>query len=422
MPIKVTCPKCGHVLHAPDDAGGKRGRCPNCATVLTIPAEQPPSAISMPPSPALGHTGSNPFRPAGAGTPTPSGLKETADLSGQAVRSLPATGPEIRTTGVGTYGVKDPEPRFGSGGRVPAVPGFPSSATGEPARIPEPSRQALPGPDISPEETHEAAIRGWKRVRRGLGLIRLAAVLAILAPLAMTGRIAYEQFVGPLPEQPGLLKLSDYPLAEEIRIAVVGIPVALAVLFTLLGRLSLARAPRSSYASGLGRATALAPLLGLVGLTLAAFPTQIEIIDQTPIQGWMDADTQSGMFQRFGLSLGGLFLLLGEVWLLAGLATMGAALRDRRLAVRSGRLLIFAGLGAVLAVAGTVGYFEYWQMIQTAWSTHAEPHWQKIAEYQALARAGGVALIGLVIGGIYLRLIGAGRVAVADWLSRHAAA
>ena len=38
MPIKVTCPKCQGVLHAPDDAGGKRGKCPTCGTVLSIPA------------------------------------------------------------------------------------------------------------------------------------------------------------------------------------------------------------------------------------------------------------------------------------------------------------------------------------------------------------------------------------------------
>ena len=37
MPIKVTCSKCQGVLHAPDDAGGKRGKCPTCGTVLAIP-------------------------------------------------------------------------------------------------------------------------------------------------------------------------------------------------------------------------------------------------------------------------------------------------------------------------------------------------------------------------------------------------
>ena len=41
MPIKVTCSNCGGVLHAPDDSGGKRGRCPTCGNVLPIPAESP---------------------------------------------------------------------------------------------------------------------------------------------------------------------------------------------------------------------------------------------------------------------------------------------------------------------------------------------------------------------------------------------
>jgi hypothetical protein len=215
-----------------------------------------------------------------------------------------------------------------------------------------------------------------------------------------------------------LLKLSQFSLAEEIRIAVVAIPVGLAVVLTLFGRLSVARAPRSAYSGGLGWASALATLLGLVGLILAAFPSIIEIIDDTPIQGWMDPDTQSGMFQRFGLSLGGLLLILAEVWLLAGLGNMGAALQDRRLAGRSSRLLILAGLVAMLAVAGTVGYLEYGSKLQHLWNIHVEPHWQQIAEYQALARSGGVALIGLFIGTVYLRLIGAGRAAVGNWLSR----
>jgi hypothetical protein len=416
MPIKVTCPKCGHVLHAPDDAGGKRGRCPNCTTVLTIPTESPPTG-RMPTAGGQSQPPGNPFRP-GSPLPTPGGLKETADLSAQAARSLPATEPEVRPTGVGTYALKEPEPRFGPAGRVPGAAGVSANPAPPAVRIPEPNRSNLLGSEISPDETQEAAIRGWKRVHRGLGVIRLATWLAILAPLAMTCRIAYEQFVGPLPEQPGLLKLSQFSLAEEIRIAVVAIPVGLAVVLTLFGRLSVARAPRSAYSGGLGWASALATLLGLVGLILAAFPSIIEIIDDTPIQGWMDPDTQSGMFQRFGLSLGGLLLILAEVWLLAGLGNMGAALQDRRLAGRSSRLLILAGLVAMLAVAGTVGYLEYGSKLQHLWNIHVEPHWQQIAEYQALARSGGVALIGLFIGTVYLRLIGAGRAAVGNWLSR----
>ena len=77
MPIKVTCEKCGGVLHAPDDAGGKKGRCPNCQNILPIPFEgsRAPSAFgtssgfgggSSPSNPPAGMAFSSPSNPAGA--------------------------------------------------------------------------------------------------------------------------------------------------------------------------------------------------------------------------------------------------------------------------------------------------------------------------------------------------------------------
>jgi len=56
MPIKVTCTNCGGVLHAPDDAAGKRGRCPTCGTVLTIAEDAPrvPAQSAVPPPAASG--------------------------------------------------------------------------------------------------------------------------------------------------------------------------------------------------------------------------------------------------------------------------------------------------------------------------------------------------------------------------------
>jgi hypothetical protein len=38
MAISVFCPKCGKKLKAPDTAAGKKARCPQCQTVLTLPA------------------------------------------------------------------------------------------------------------------------------------------------------------------------------------------------------------------------------------------------------------------------------------------------------------------------------------------------------------------------------------------------
>jgi uncharacterized RDD family membrane protein YckC len=58
MPITVTCPSCNKGLKVPDGAAGKKGRCPQCATVIEIPAASayapptfaaPPQAFAAPP-------------------------------------------------------------------------------------------------------------------------------------------------------------------------------------------------------------------------------------------------------------------------------------------------------------------------------------------------------------------------------------
>ena len=37
MPIELHCPSCQKSLRAPDDAGGKRSKCPNCGNSVYIP-------------------------------------------------------------------------------------------------------------------------------------------------------------------------------------------------------------------------------------------------------------------------------------------------------------------------------------------------------------------------------------------------
>jgi hypothetical protein len=41
MAIQVPCPRCKHVTHLPDSAGGKLGRCKHCNAIVRIPL--PPS-------------------------------------------------------------------------------------------------------------------------------------------------------------------------------------------------------------------------------------------------------------------------------------------------------------------------------------------------------------------------------------------
>ena len=37
MAIKVTCQQCGKVLRVRDELVGRRGRCPGCGAVITVP-------------------------------------------------------------------------------------------------------------------------------------------------------------------------------------------------------------------------------------------------------------------------------------------------------------------------------------------------------------------------------------------------
>jgi hypothetical protein len=37
MAIQVPCPRCKHVTHLPDSAGGKLGRCKQCGAIVRVP-------------------------------------------------------------------------------------------------------------------------------------------------------------------------------------------------------------------------------------------------------------------------------------------------------------------------------------------------------------------------------------------------
>ena len=45
MVIEFSCPHCGRELKLKDEAAGKRGRCPGCRNVITVPQPSvPPNA------------------------------------------------------------------------------------------------------------------------------------------------------------------------------------------------------------------------------------------------------------------------------------------------------------------------------------------------------------------------------------------
>ncbi len=49
MPIRVECRECGRQINAPDKLAGRKAKCPQCQTILTIPAAEPVDAIAPAP-------------------------------------------------------------------------------------------------------------------------------------------------------------------------------------------------------------------------------------------------------------------------------------------------------------------------------------------------------------------------------------
>ena len=52
MPIKFKCPSCSAVLQVNDSLAGKKGRCPKCQQIITVPTESAPEGGAPAPAPA----------------------------------------------------------------------------------------------------------------------------------------------------------------------------------------------------------------------------------------------------------------------------------------------------------------------------------------------------------------------------------
>jgi len=78
MPIEFRCTQCDRLLRTQDETAGKKAKCPECGTILTIPTPgtspemgtSPP--VGPPPSPAVPPSPASP-PPPGAGPPSPFG-------------------------------------------------------------------------------------------------------------------------------------------------------------------------------------------------------------------------------------------------------------------------------------------------------------------------------------------------------------
>lgn len=401
MPIKVTCPKCQGVLHAPDDAGGKRGKCPTCGTVLSIPED---------PARATANTGSR-------------AAADPFDPSGPAVGAPPMPN---RGSGLGM----SPEPPPPPPARAVAPPAFGNPA---PQRLPDPFARPGKKPARSGDPS-DGLVRAWKRTRRGLWWVGFALFLFLLAPLAHAGIGIADKMGVKLPSQmPGFLQIQHLSSEEEIRLAATVGPVVLGLFFLLLGRFGVSNAPRSSYGRGLAAASALATLGVVLGLICYAVPTTMILVEKIVPDSLLQlsrgvvpnddtllpANDPSGLLQRAGLFVMALLIPFAELWFVIALGRMGAGLHNDRLAGRGTRFLIYIGLLVILSAVWSFVMAYFPTEVNQFYSENVKPQWDKLGENKATASLGMIGFAGLVVWFWNVRLVTGARRAIREWLDQN---
>ena len=421
MPIKVTCSNCGGVLHAPDDAGGKKGRCPTCGNVLPIPSEAPRVAAA----------------------PLP------------AVADAPGTKAHARSQSFGEFGPNSP-----TDGHVTAAPpraSTPAVADKRRASVPLPppnvdAPRSRVGFGTNPDGT-EGGTKGWKRVSRGLWWVRAGVFFLLLPFVLLNGLKVYEHLAKPLPvKDPGYAGIPWLSSVQEIEVAAIGVPLILGLPMLLLGRLGVSNAPKRSRTGGLASLAAFATLVAVLGGVVFLMPAVAMVATEEPgktppfliklqnqpphWQMFTTADTE-GLMQRGGILLGFFGLALAELWFLASVGRIGTALDSPKLAARATRMTVVYGIFLVAAFVFAVGAFkpnanqsesgndfvnfthQISKLSEDNWKTYGQPQFDKLGEYKPIARPALNVVLALFIGLGYFRMVGAGRGAVRNWLEAN---
>jgi uncharacterized protein YggT (Ycf19 family) len=389
MPIKVTCSKCQGVLHAPDDAGGKRGKCPTCGNVLSIPGGHGDSLI--PPEPTLAPTPIN--------TTPPHRQSATYGVTDERRNSF-APG----LTGPAPAMPPAPEPRRMPAGRMPAQ--AEARQSGDPFTRTGPRPTAAEVDDLS---------RAWRKTRRGLGLVQVGYFFALLAVVIPAGLTIAEAAGAKLPDKPGVLQMEGVRMIDEIRYAALLIPAALGLLALTFGRLGATNAPRPSYARGSFALAGLASVVVILGVVAAVGITGTQLAAKEPLHLIAPEDPK-GAVQHIGIGFAALFAPLAELYFLVALGRLGAGLRDDRLAARGTRVLFY--LGGVFVIGAALSYFTAYYPDQTRSLIDGltQKALEPLGDKRAFVAPGVTIAVAVLVWLILLRLVGAGRAAIYAWL------
>jgi predicted Zn finger-like uncharacterized protein len=309
MPITLNCPKCHKPFRVRDESIGGKVRCPSCGAILAVP-ETLASANSLFDLP---HVDINPAEVTGSHRPIAEDvLGSTQQVGGAYGAALPAP-PSIKMPGPigGAPGVA-PNPPNPMRSHLPVAPqpgGFqpprpstlpmPTSPSTyqppRPAQMPTqmPAPQPMPSPGQHPQSGPSQGNQPWlpapapakpaKRPNsapewlgsyRGLGSIQLALWLAMVPVIGLCVHLilAVTNPEGGFKDGPGFLGKEEWPRWKESMALYCGIPLALAGLFVLLGRLQCISAPVLSGARGLALLAFLFMLIafGSIGILVAS--------------------------------------------------------------------------------------------------------------------------------------------------------
>jgi hypothetical protein len=363
MPITLGCPSCGKRFRARDESAGKKVKCPYCQAAVQVPTSDeaasasaptaplpPPDSGSMPapaPRPVPASRPAPPPTPAASrsGSPPPAAVASPDDWgaipSGPAAAAPPAA-PASQPLEL--------EPAASLPGARGAKEKGKDKDAAKPARGDKGEKAKGKPKEKAEEKTPEQVLAaGWLSVRRGLFWIQFALFWLSLIGFAGFGKAVYTRTVGDLPKGDGTewVSIEGYinsntPNAvqlsktELLNLLLYGVPVFLASVPIVFGRLIASGAPRSSGARGLYALSALFALVGFAALFGWFIFSSLKMKDE-----------EKYFFYGFIL-----LLPLAEFWFLHALTASGVALKRPKTARAVGMIGFMFALAAFAATLG----------------------------------------------------------------------
>jgi hypothetical protein len=309
--------------------------------------------------------------------------------------------------------------------------------TASASRLPPDPRKGT-GPFTKPVATPaDAATKPWLRVYSGLGLVRTALMLVMLAVLLPVLATILENNGVPLPQKnPGLLDVQNLSMSDEIKCALALVPFLLGTALVLLGRLRVSAVPRMTCARGMASAATFAQMLGaagfvaalvfIIGGTLQGSPPRLgpspdalginsklqSRIESTVHNLFLDSTDMGGQIQRYGATAFLVFGFLAEVWFFIALGRIATHLGHDSAAGRVSRLGVFVGMLVAIALFAALWYDLDGR---TWWNLNVLPKWNTLTPaLQKSAAAGIVGFVLIVLFGASYRAVGGVRRAVRE--------